>query len=413
MSWPARSTPRWRRSPRRCSLRTAHRLRRGRARTRRSRACATASTSSSPARAGSPTTCSPATPTSARSRSPCSTRPTTWPTSASCPVVRRLLDKTPSDGQRMLFSATLDAGVDVLVKRFLHDPVTHSVDSAQSPVSKMTHHVLHVSKERPAAGARRPDRGAGQDDGLHPHQARRQGADPPAQRARRPGRRAARQPVARTPAPATSRRSPPAPRPTLVATDIAARGIHVDDVGLVVHADPPVEHKAYLHRSGRTARAGAEGTVVTLMTGRPGPRRPRPHPQGRHQADHHPHPARRRAAAPRSPPASGPTSGGAQAGSRPEAGAGPARSAGQRRRGGGNGGGGRRRGRAPRWPVAAAEEQHRRRRRAPSPARQRQRRSGSAARTARRRSPRRRRGSLSRRTNRWCAVPRDGTLCRT
>jgi superfamily II DNA/RNA helicase len=55
-------------------------------------------------------------------------------------------------------------------------------------------------------------------------------------------------------------------KPTLVATDIAARGIHVDDVALVVHADPPVEHKAYLHRSGRTARAGAAGTVVTLMT---------------------------------------------------------------------------------------------------------------------------------------------------
>jgi superfamily II DNA/RNA helicase len=53
---------------------------------------------------------------------------------------------------------------------------------------------------------------------------------------------------------------------TMVATDIAARGIHVDDIGLVVHADPPVEHKAYLHRSGRTARAGASGTVVTLMT---------------------------------------------------------------------------------------------------------------------------------------------------
>ena len=60
------------------------------------------------------------------------------------PVVRRLLDKTPRDGQRLLFSATLDAGVDVLVKRFLTNPVTHSVDSAQSPVSTMTHHVLHV-----------------------------------------------------------------------------------------------------------------------------------------------------------------------------------------------------------------------------------------------------------------------------
>ena len=75
---------------------------------------------------------------------------------------------------------------------------------------------------------------------------------------------------------------------TLVATDIAARGIHVDDVALVVHADPPVEHKAYLHRSGRTARAGAEGTVITLMTDEQVARRARPDPAGRHQADHHP-----------------------------------------------------------------------------------------------------------------------------
>ena len=85
-----------------------------------------------------------------------------------------------------------------------------------------------------------------------------------------PAGRAARQPRARTPAPATWTRSTPARPRTLVATDIAARGIHVDDVALVVHADPPVEHKAYLHRSGRTARAGAAGTVVTLMTDEPG-----------------------------------------------------------------------------------------------------------------------------------------------
>ena len=71
--------------------------------------------------------------------------------------------------------------------------------------------------------------------------------------------------LARTPAPATWRRSTRRAT-TLVATDIAARGIHVDDVALVVHADPPVEHKAYLHRSGRTAHAGAAGTVITLMT---------------------------------------------------------------------------------------------------------------------------------------------------
>ena len=74
---------------------------------------------------------------------------------------------------------------------------------------------------------------------------------------------------------------------TLVATDIAARGIHVDDVALVVHADPPAEHKAYLHRSGRTARAGAAGTVITLMTDQQVKRRPRADPRRGHQPDHH------------------------------------------------------------------------------------------------------------------------------
>ena len=74
----------------------------------------------------------------------------------------------------------------------------------------------------------------------------------------------------------------------LVATDIAARGIHVDDVSLVIHADPPVEHKAYLHRSGRTARAGAEGTVVTLMIDAQVSDVREPDPQGRRQADDHP-----------------------------------------------------------------------------------------------------------------------------
>ena len=180
------------------------------------------------------------------------------------PVVRRLLDKTPSHSQRLLFSATLDAGVDVLVKRFLHDPVTHSVDSDRSPVSKMTHHVLHVSKEgrlsvladltaapgktlvftRTKHGAKALTRqlNARGVPAVELHGNLSQNA-----RTRN----------------LTEFGSGTAT--TLVATDIAARGIHVDDVGLVVHADPPVEHKAYLHRSGRTARAGATGTVVTLM----------------------------------------------------------------------------------------------------------------------------------------------------
>jgi len=180
------------------------------------------------------------------------------------PVVRRLLDKTPRDGQRLLFSATLDAGVDVIVKRFLTNPVTHSVDSAQSPVSKMTHHVLHLEKEsrlpvlvdlaaapgrtlvftRTKHGAKALTRqlNAKGVPAVELHGNLSQNA-----RTRNLG--------AFTNGTAT----------TLVATDIAARGIHVDDINLVVHADPPVEHKAYLHRSGRTARAGAEGTVVTLM----------------------------------------------------------------------------------------------------------------------------------------------------
>ena len=181
------------------------------------------------------------------------------------PAVRRLLDATPARGQRMLFSATLDAGIGVIAKRYLSNPVTHEADSAQSPVSTMAHHVLHVT----------PD-GHGQvllDLVAAPgrtvvftrtkHRAKKlarqlNGQGVPAvelhgnlsQNARTRTMEAFHSGAART----------------LVATDIAARGIHVDDVALVIHADPPVEHKAYTHRSGRTARAGASGTVVTLMT---------------------------------------------------------------------------------------------------------------------------------------------------
>ena len=181
------------------------------------------------------------------------------------PVVRRLLDGTPRDSQRLLFSATLDAGVDVLVKRYLHDPVTHSVDSAQSPVSTMTHHVLHVSKE-----GRVP---------VLVDLTAAPGRTVVFTRTKHGAKALARQLNARgVPAVELHGNLSQNARTrnltafgdgtasTLVATDIAARGIHVDDVALVVHADPPVEHKAYLHRSGRTARAGADGTVVTLMT---------------------------------------------------------------------------------------------------------------------------------------------------
>ena len=181
------------------------------------------------------------------------------------PCVRRIMDRTPRSGQRMLFSATLDAGVNVIVKRFLTNPVTHSADSVQSPISTMTHHVFHVHHEarlpvlvaltsapgrtmvftRTKHGAKKLSKALNASGvptvELHGNLS---------QNARTRNMDAFQTGAAST----------------LVATDIAARGIHVDDVALVIHADPPVEHKAYLHRSGRTARAGAEGTVITLMT---------------------------------------------------------------------------------------------------------------------------------------------------
>ncbi len=179
------------------------------------------------------------------------------------PSVRRLLDATADGGQRMLFSATLDGGVDVLVRRYLSAPVVHEVDAAESPVAEMTHHLLHVLREHrlpvvadlAAAPGRtivftRTKRGAK----ALTRQLRTRGVSAVelhgdlAQGAR-----------ARNLAAFTAGRAG-----ALVATDIAARGIHVDQVALVVHADPPVEHKAYLHRSGRTARAGEAGTVVTI-----------------------------------------------------------------------------------------------------------------------------------------------------
>ncbi len=181
------------------------------------------------------------------------------------PPVKRLLSKTPSSGQRMLFSATLDNGIDVLVRNHLHNPVTHSVDSEQSPVAKMTHHVLHVStKDRleilvdltSAPGktivfTRTKHRAKSLTKQLN---------DAGVSAVEMHGNlsQAAR---VRNLAAFTDGRAV-----TMVATDIAARGIHVDDVTLVIHSDPPTEHKAYLHRSGRTARAGNEGTVATLAT---------------------------------------------------------------------------------------------------------------------------------------------------
>jgi superfamily II DNA/RNA helicase len=181
------------------------------------------------------------------------------------PAVKRLLDRTPARGQRMLFSATLDNGVDVLVKRYLSDPVTHSVDPAVAPVSTMTHHVFAVTAADKPAVVR--ELASGQDRSLlfmrTKHTAKKlakqlTAAGIPAVELHGNLSQGARERNLSAFTDGSTR--------VLVATDIAARGIHVDDVALVVHVDPPTEHKAYLHRSGRTARAGAGGTVVTLAT---------------------------------------------------------------------------------------------------------------------------------------------------
>ncbi|MFP5334049.1 MAG: DEAD/DEAH box helicase [Actinomycetes bacterium] len=181
------------------------------------------------------------------------------------PGVRRILDATPRGTQRMLFSATLDNGVDVLVRRYLDAPVTHSVDSAESPVAEMTHHVLAVAN---AADKR----------DVVTELASGTGRRLLFTRTKHAAKKLARQlTTAGIPAVDLHGNLSQNARErnlaafsgggvrVLVATDIAARGIHVDDVELVVHVDPPTEHKAYLHRSGRTARAGAGGTVVTVV----------------------------------------------------------------------------------------------------------------------------------------------------
>src|SRR5271168_694415 len=181
------------------------------------------------------------------------------------PAVTRILAATPSSGQRLLFSATLDNGVDKLVKRFLRNHVMHSVDEVNSPVAEMTHHVFHVA----SAGAKTE---------LVHRLASGTGRRILFMRTKHQARKLARQLTdAGVPSvdlhgnlsqPARDRNLAAFAAGTarvLVATDIAARGVHVDEVQLVVHVDPPAEHKAYLHRSGRTARAGNAGDVVTVV----------------------------------------------------------------------------------------------------------------------------------------------------
>ncbi|MEE6257075.1 DEAD/DEAH box helicase [Plantactinospora sonchi] len=180
------------------------------------------------------------------------------------PQVTDLLRQVAADGQRMLFSATLDRGVDRLVRRFLTDPVTHSVDPATATVSAMTHHVLQVDAEDKGVATTQI---AARDGRVIMFVGTKHRADRLARQLLTSGVRAAalhggKSQPQRT---RTLEQFRAGQVTALVATDVAARGIHVDGLDLVVNVDPPTEAKDYLHRGGRTARAGESGRVVTLV----------------------------------------------------------------------------------------------------------------------------------------------------
>jgi superfamily II DNA/RNA helicase len=180
------------------------------------------------------------------------------------PSVTEILDATPARRQSLLFSATLDRGVDRLVARYLSNPALHAVAAASVPIASMKHHVFVVRHEdKPAIAAEiaaRPARTLFFVRTKH-------GADRLAKQLGREGVDAVaihgnlnqNQRLRALDAFMSGHSR------VLVATDVAARGLHVDDLDLVVHYDPPNDHKDYVHRSGRTARAGASGTVVSLV----------------------------------------------------------------------------------------------------------------------------------------------------
>ncbi|NQW75078.1 MAG: DEAD/DEAH box helicase [Candidatus Planktophila sp.] len=179
------------------------------------------------------------------------------------PVVKEILDQAKMDGQRMLFSATLDRGVDALVRQYLKNPKTHSLQNDRASVTTMEHFVLVMNP-------------GDKDDITNQIAARngktimfvktQRGADRLADKLAHAGvtvgaLHGGKTQAVRTRTLALFKDSTNA---ALVATDVAARGIHVDGISLVVHVDPPTDHKDYLHRAGRTARAGEAGTVVTI-----------------------------------------------------------------------------------------------------------------------------------------------------
>ncbi|WP_194910092.1 DEAD/DEAH box helicase [Catenulispora rubra] len=180
------------------------------------------------------------------------------------PDVTELLDQVAPGGQTMLFSATLDRNIDRLVRRFLTDPVTHSVDPSAASISTMEHHLVHVQPgDKNATVAHIASR----DGGLIMFTDTRHGADRLVRDLLANGVKAAA---------LHGGKSQPQRNRTLtqfrngqvtalIATNVAARGIHIEGLDLVVNIDPPTDHKDYLHRGGRTARAGESGTVVTLV----------------------------------------------------------------------------------------------------------------------------------------------------
>ncbi|MEU9414190.1 DEAD/DEAH box helicase [Streptomyces sp. NPDC048272] len=181
------------------------------------------------------------------------------------PQVTALLKQVEADGQTMLFSATLDKNIDKLVKMFLHDPVAFSVDPSAGAVSTMEHHVLYVMDETDKKAV--ATRIAARDGRVIMFVDTKRGVDRMVKKLLADGVRASG---------LHGGRSQPQRNRTLdwfktgevtalVATNVAARGIHIDDLDLVVNVDPPTDHKDYLHRGGRTARAGESGSVVTLV----------------------------------------------------------------------------------------------------------------------------------------------------
>jgi superfamily II DNA/RNA helicase len=180
------------------------------------------------------------------------------------PQVEWILRHTERDHQTLLFSATLDGVVETLVQRYQRDPVYHEVESPTVTVDQMAHHFLRVHQMDRVKVAARIARSV---DRTIMFVATKRGADRLAEKLRDEGVSAAaihgdlrqsdrEKALAGFAAGKVS---------VLVATDVAARGIHIDDVGMVVHWDPSDDHKSYLHRSGRTARAGGTGVAVTLL----------------------------------------------------------------------------------------------------------------------------------------------------